>query len=151
MSKRTGARWLCVLAIGLAAVPLSACSDDESGSATSDTAESTATTESGQGRTGGGASLAVDAVERGPGKLAFSKDALSAKAGAVTVRMRNPQRNQLPHAIEIEGEGIEEEGETVQAGGSSTVTVDLKPGKYEFYCPVGNHEQQGMEGTLTVR
>jgi uncharacterized cupredoxin-like copper-binding protein len=31
------------------------------------------------------------------------------------------------------------------------VTVDLKPGKYEFYCPVDSHKQAGMTGTLTVQ
>jgi plastocyanin len=29
------------------------------------------------------------------------------------------------------------------------VTVDLKPGKYKYYCPVGTHKQT-MKGTLTV-
>jgi uncharacterized cupredoxin-like copper-binding protein len=29
--------------------------------------------------------------------------------------------------------------------------VDLDAGEYKFYCPVGNHEQAGMVGTLTVR
>jgi uncharacterized cupredoxin-like copper-binding protein len=38
----------------------------------------------------------------------------------------------------------------VAKGGKSTVTVDLKPGKYTFYCPVPGHRQAGMQGTLTV-
>jgi uncharacterized cupredoxin-like copper-binding protein len=25
-----------------------------------------------------------------------------------------------------------------------------KPGRYEMYCPVGNHKEQGMEGTVVV-
>jgi plastocyanin len=29
--------------------------------------------------------------------------------------------------------------------------VDLKPGEYEYYCPVGNHKAEGMEGTLSVQ
>jgi plastocyanin len=42
-------------------------------------------------------------------------------------------------------------GEVVEKGGVSTVTADLEPGEYEYYCPVGNHEAEGMTGTLTVR
>ena len=62
--------------------------------------------------------------------------------------MDNP--SDLPHAVEIEGNGVEVEGETVEKGGVSKASADLKPGKYEFYCPVDGHKQAGMEGTLTV-
>ena len=63
--------------------------------------------------------------------------------------MGNP--SDVPHAVEVEGAGVEEEGETVGQGGFSRVTVNLKKGEYEYYCPVGNHKDAGMEGTLTVR
>ena len=33
----------------------------------------------------------------------------------------------------------------------TSVTADLKAGTYTFYCPVGNHRAEGMEGTLTVK
>jgi uncharacterized cupredoxin-like copper-binding protein len=46
---------------------------------------------------------------------------------------------------------VEEEGETVEKGGTSSVTAELKPGEYEFYCPVPGHEEGGMKGTLTVK
>jgi plastocyanin len=82
------------------------------------------------------------------GALKFDKTSLSAKAGKVTIVMDNP--SDVPHAVEIEGEGVEEEGETVGKGGVSKVSADLKAGEYEFYCPVGNHADAGMEGTLTV-
>ncbi len=36
-------------------------------------------------------------------------------------------------------------------GSSGTLTVDLKPGTYEFYCPVANHKEMGMEGEITVK
>lgn len=94
--------------------------------------------------------LKLDAVERGD-SLAFSKTKLSARAGRVTVRLRNPQGNTKPHAVEVEGKGVEKAGKVVKAGGTSTVTVTLKRGKYDYYCPVGQHRQAGMEGTLTVR
>jgi plastocyanin len=54
----------------------------------------------------------------------------------------------VPHAIEVEGNGVEEETKTV-TGGNAEVTVDLKAGEYEYYCPVSNHRQT-MKGTLTV-
>jgi plastocyanin len=83
------------------------------------------------------------------GALKFDKTSLSTKPGKVTVVLDNP--SDVPHAIEVEGKGVEEEGQTVGKGGVSKVTADLKAGDYEYYCPVGNHKQAGMEGTLTVK
>jgi plastocyanin len=83
------------------------------------------------------------------GALKFDKTFLGTKPGKVTVVLDNP--SDVPHAIEVEGKGVEEEGKTVGKGGVSKVTVDLKPGEYEYYCPVGNHKQAGMEGALTVK
>jgi uncharacterized cupredoxin-like copper-binding protein len=96
---------------------------------------------------GGGSRLMLSADPSGA--LKFDKTSLSAKPGKVTVVMDNP--SDVPHAIEVEGDGVEEEGKTVGKGGVSKVTADLKKGEYEFYCPVGNHAQAGMEGTLTVQ
>lgn len=62
--------------------------------------------------------------------------------------MANPSG--IPHAIAVEGNGVDKDGKTVTQGGNSTVTVDLKPGKYTFYCPVDGHKAAGMQGTLTV-
>jgi len=83
------------------------------------------------------------------GALKFDKTSLNTKPGKITVVLDNP--SDVPHAIEVEGKGVEEEGETVGKGGVSKVTADLKAGEYEYYCPVGNHKQAGMEGTLTVK
>jgi plastocyanin len=85
------------------------------------------------------------------GGLSFTKKSLDAKAGSVSITMDNPSCDQMPHAIAVEGNGVDKDGEVVQPGGTSTVTVDLKPGTYTFYCPVGQHRQNGMEGTLTVQ
>jgi plastocyanin len=82
------------------------------------------------------------------GALKFDKTSLSTKPGKVTIVLDNP--SDLPHAIEVEGKGVEEEGKTVGKGGVSKVTVDLKPGDYEYYCPVDDHKGGGMEGTLKV-
>ncbi len=36
-------------------------------------------------------------------------------------------------------------------GGAKTLTLNLKPGTYVFYCSVPGHRQAGMEGKLTVQ
>ena len=82
------------------------------------------------------------------GALRYEPKALEAEAGKVTIAFDNP--SQVPHAVEVEGNGVEEETETVTAG-KATLALDLKAGEYELYCPVGNHKEAGMTGTLTVR
>jgi uncharacterized cupredoxin-like copper-binding protein len=69
-------------------------------------------------------------------------------AGKTTFRLKNEGGTE--HALEVEGQGIEEELDEIGPGESAELTVDLKPGKYEFYCPVSNHRSLGMEGTLVV-
>jgi plastocyanin len=83
------------------------------------------------------------------GDLSFDRQSLEAPAGEVTIRMENP--SSLPHNVSIEGDGVDEEGETVQQGGTSEVSAQLRAGEYTFYCSVPGHQEGGMEGTLTVR
>ena len=97
---------------------------------------------------GGGAAQSLEVTADPGGALKFDKTELSAKAGSVTITMPNP--SDVPHAIAIRG-GVEATGETVQKDGTSTVTADVQAGSYEFYCPVGNHADAGMKGTLTVQ
>jgi uncharacterized cupredoxin-like copper-binding protein len=108
----------------------------------------TTTTAASSSGSGGGGNIAIAADESNG--LAFDKKTLSAKAGKVTITMDNPSGDSLPHAVAIEGNGVSQNGTVVQPGGKSTVTADLKPGKYTFFCPVSGHRQAGMEGTLTV-
>ena len=110
-------------------------------------ATSTQEESSGGAEAGGGAQTLTLVADPG-GALKFDKTELTAKPGEVTVVMDNP--SDVPHAVEIEGNGVEEETETL-TGGKAEVTVDLKAGEYKFYCPVGNHAQAGMEGSLSVR
>jgi plastocyanin len=80
--------------------------------------------------------------------LAFDKSSLRAKPGRVVIAFDNP--SSVPHAVEVEGNGVEEETETI-TDGSGRLAVDLDAGEHKFYCPVANHEQAGMAGTLSVR
>ena len=57
---------------------------------------------------------------------------------------------QTDHAFEIEGGGDEKETSHVAPGQSADVTIELKAGEYEIYCPVGNHKDRGMATKITV-
>ena len=66
----------------------------------------------------------------------------------MTIDFDNPAS--VPHAVDVEGNGIQEKGTATITKSKASVTVDLKPGTYEFYCPVDGHRAAGMEGKLTV-
>ncbi len=71
---------------------------------------------------------------------------------AGTVRFAVTNAGSIPHGFEVEGRGIEKAIETIQPGQSDTLTLTLKPGTYEVYCPVGqdSHKKLGMETHLKV-
>ncbi len=97
-----------------------------------------------------GVSLASSTVnlKSNPTKLRFSTSTLHATHGRVTVRMTNVSK--LKHGIAVEGHGVDKDGRIVAKNGVSSVTVTLKKGRYEFYCPVKGHKAAGMKGTLIV-
>jgi plastocyanin len=138
----------------LLALAVGGCGSDNkssSSSSSSDTAASQTPPPSTSGSSGssGGASTNLQISADSSGQLKFDKSTLNAKAGNVTITMDNP--SPVAHAVAVEGNGVDKDGPTVNMGSKSTVTVDLKPGKYEFYCPVDGHKAAGMEGTLTVK
>jgi plastocyanin len=131
-------RWMAT-AVACAALALAGCgSDDNSGGGSSSTPAS-------GGGGGGGSSLDVSAPS--DGSLKFDQSTLTAKAGKVTVKFNNP--SSTPHGVTIEGNGVEQASDVV-TGKETSFTVDLKPGEYTYYCPVGSHRDSGMEGKLTV-
>lgn len=148
-------RKLLALALACTTLAVGACGDDDeeetsnpAPAPTTEAAPPAETTTQEDAPSGGGSSdLKADADPSG--QLEFTVDQLDAKAGSVTITMENP--SDLPHAVGIKGSGVDEQGETVEKDGTSKVTADLKPGEYEFYCPVPGHEEGGMKGTLTVK
>jgi plastocyanin len=136
-----------VLAVGaIAALGLAACGGDDDNNDT--TAASTTTQTSTGGGAGGGATLNVSTPSGSD--LAFEQKSLDAKAGSVTVDFNNQQA--IPHDVAIEDSSGSEIGQTeLVSSGSSSTTVDLKPGTYTFFCTVPGHREGGMEGTLTVK
>ena len=136
-----------LIALIVGAAVIAGCGgDDNEESAATPTATQAPADDSGSS-SGGAATLKFSAPA--DGSLKFDQKDATAKAGKVTVDFANP--SSTPHAVEIEGNGVEEETETVTSGDAPPITVDLKPGTYEFYCPVPGHKEAGMEGTLTVQ
>ncbi|HET8755249.1 MAG TPA: cupredoxin domain-containing protein [Solirubrobacteraceae bacterium] len=133
--------WLIALVLAAGVLTAAGCGgDDDSGGGGS--SGGTGTQESSGG---GGETLTVTADP--DGAISWDKSELSAKAGKVTLKLVN--QSQIPHAIEVEGNGVEEETDTV-TGENAEVTIDLKPGTYQYYCPVDDHRET-MKGTLTVQ
>jgi plastocyanin len=134
------AKTMIVLAL---AIPLAvaACGGDDDDETTSPAATETAeeTTASG----GGGGTVDISETEF---KLDPSDPTVS--AGTVTFNISND--GEFVHNLEVEGNGVEEVSDDFQPGQSGKLTVDLEPGTYELYCAIGDHAEQGMEGTLTV-
>jgi plastocyanin len=138
--------WILALLLAAGVLLAAGCGDDddESGGGGASTPE--ATEEPADGGGGGGGEALTLTADPG-GSIAWEPGELSAPAGSVTITLVN--ESDTPHAVEVEGNGVEEESETV-TGGETELSVDLEPGEYTFYCPVGSHRQNGMEGTLTV-
>jgi plastocyanin len=130
--------------LGAAALLALAGCGGSSDSSSSSTSTSSGGTSSSAGASGGGQQLTLQADAS---QLKFNTSKLTAKAGKVTITMTNP--SPLQHDIAIKG-GINANGDVVGQGGKSVVTVDLKPGKYTFYCSVDSHESAGMNGELDV-
>jgi uncharacterized cupredoxin-like copper-binding protein len=71
------------------------------------------------------------------------------KAGTYSFHVKND--GTIAHALEIEGNGVEQKTGHISPGSSATLTVTLpKDGSYEVYCPIDGHRQNGMEASLTV-
>jgi uncharacterized cupredoxin-like copper-binding protein len=119
-------------ALAAAALLAAGCGSDDDES-------SGATTEASGGKT----------VDLSATEFAFDpKDVSVDAAGRVTFTVSND--GQETHALEVEGNGVEEETDSIAPGESGTLTVDLEPGEYELYCPIDGHREQGMEGTIVV-
>ena len=115
-------------------------------SAASSSASATTTTATAPVTSPASGAVALEAV---PNQIAFNTKSLSAKAGKVTITMSN--MSSLEHNVTI-AQGTKVLGATPTfSGGKRTLTVQLKPGTYTFYCSVPGHRQAGMEGTLTVQ
>jgi uncharacterized cupredoxin-like copper-binding protein len=70
------------------------------------------------------------------------------KPGTVTLTADNA--GQMVHALEVEGNGVDMKTGNIQPGSTAKLTVSLKPGSYQLYCPIDGHKQLGMKATVKV-
>ncbi len=82
--------------------------------------------------------------------IAYDTKRLAGHAGEVEIAFTNPAA--IAHDVCLSGPGGEQIGcsETVTQG-STSLSENLKPGDYTFFCSVDGHEAAGMKGTLTIK
>jgi uncharacterized cupredoxin-like copper-binding protein len=132
-------RRLAVILAGMV-LAVASCGDDDEGSAA--TTQSPATSAA-TGADGAGTVIDVDEKD-----FTIELSTMEFTPGSYTFVATN--NGQTTHALEIEGQGLEEETENIAPGDTAELTVTLEAGEYELYCPVGNHKDMGMKLDITV-
>jgi plastocyanin len=141
-----------LLAAASALVVLAGCGSSASNSysstpATTNPATSTPAATPASTSVAAGQSLSVSASP--DGSLMFNTTSLTTKAGHVTITFTNTASE--GHNLTVASSSGAVLGATPTfSGGSHKLVLDLKAGKYTFYCSVPGHEMGGMKGTLTV-
>ncbi len=88
--------------------------------------------------------MAVEAKE-----YEFVPATLTVAAGTVTFSVRNSGSQE--HQLEIyNGETRVDGIDSLLAGATKDLRVNLQPGAYTLICKLNGHDQLGMKGTLTV-
>jgi plastocyanin len=137
-----------ILAVGM--VALAGCGNSSSNSTSSSTSTPTASSSTAPAASSQAPSGSLNLAANPEGQLKYNTTSLTAQAGKVSIDFTNT--SPLGHNVTIEATG----GKIIAAtptfqGGSKTLTANLKPGTYKFFCSVPGHRMAGMEGTLTVK
>jgi uncharacterized cupredoxin-like copper-binding protein len=141
---------LCALPAALALTACGSSSSSSSGGSASSTPATTAapatTPSSASSGSGGGSAVTV-----GESEFKLTPTDASTKAGKVTITIKNTGQTTHALALEKAGPGGKDViSDPVAPGQTKTLTVTLKAGKVEWYCPIANHKSLGMVGHLTV-
>ncbi|MFG2118821.1 copper-binding protein [Streptomyces sp. NPDC048710] len=120
-----------------AALLLAACSSGGGGQASSSAS-------SGTPQAGSGTRVAVTETE-----FTLKLPRTSFTPGTYTFVSENAGKT--THALSIDGPGVQDaRTKDIPAGHSGTVTVTLKKGTYDVYCPIDSHKQMGMDQHINV-
>jgi len=71
-------------------------------------------------------------------------------AGPVTFKVKNAGK--MSHGLYVRGPGVDKGSREIEAGQEGALTVTLKPGTYELFCPMSEmtHKTAGMLRKLVV-
>jgi plastocyanin len=81
-------------------------------------------------------------------KVGLDRDTV--RAGPVTFKVKNA--GTMTHGFYVRGDGVDKGSREIPAGQEAPLTVTLKPGTYEVFCPMSDlsHKMAGMTRTLVV-
>jgi uncharacterized cupredoxin-like copper-binding protein len=81
-------------------------------------------------------------------KLELTRDTVH--AGPVTFRIKNG--GTMSHGFYVSGPGVDKGTKDIGVGQEAPLTVTLRPGTYEVYCPLADmtHKAAGMSRKITV-
>jgi hypothetical protein len=82
----------------------------------------------------------------------FNKSSATAKEGTIKITVTNPASNSGQHGVGIDG-GVYKnvKGAPVKPGRATSLTVAVKPGKYEIFDSYKNNRDDGYVTSLTVK
>jgi plastocyanin len=81
-------------------------------------------------------------------KVDLARDTVA--AGPVTFKVQN--NGTMSHAFHVQGQGLDKETLPIAAGQTASLTVRLKAGTYDVYCPMSDlsHKGAGMLKKIVV-
>jgi plastocyanin len=82
-------------------------------------------------------------------KIQTTRDTV--RAGSVTFEVKNT--GTMTHGLYVKGEGVDKGTRDIPAREAASLTVTLKPGTYELFCPMSelSHKGAGMTRKLVVK
>jgi len=85
--------------------------------------------------------IGLKEYELEPGKIKVAP-------GKVTFVLRNTGR--FAHNFHVEGDGVDTTANKFSPGATVRLELTLGEGSYKISCPLSNHDERGMTGTLIV-
>jgi plastocyanin len=136
-------------ALAVALTLLTACSDDGADADSAPPAATSSSSESSASESAPAESGEEQTITASEGEMFIELSTEEVSAGSVTIEVSND--GSVTHDLVVERDGEDVDGtDSLAPGESASLTVDLEPGEYVFYCSIANHRASGMEVTVTV-